>query len=117
MSHAVKIHSLSTIALLIGSNIFMTAAWYGHLKHRSYPILGAILVSWLIALPEYCLQVPANRFGYEHFTAFQLKIIQEAISLIVFCGFAYWYLGEPLKLNYLIAFLFLVCAVVAAFWK
>ncbi len=117
MLPAVKLHSLTTIALLFGSNLFMTAAWYGHLKHRSYPLIATILVSWLIALPEYCLQVPANRLGYEHFTGFQLKIIQEVISLIVFCGFAYLYLGEPLRMNYIVAFLFLVCAVAAAFWK
>lgn len=95
----------------------MTAAWYGHLKHRNHSLLIAILVSWLIALPEYCLQVPANRIGYGYLTGFQLKIIQEVISLIVFCGFAYWYLGEPLRLNYVVAFLFLVGAVVAAFWQ
>ena len=110
-------HPLSTIVLLFGSNIFMTVAWYGHLKHRDFSLGFAILVSWMIALPEYCLQVPANRYGYGHFTAFQLKVMQEAITLVVFTGFAYWYLGEALRWNYAIAFLFLVGAVVAAFWK
>lgn len=117
MQPVTKIPGIFTIVLLFGSNIFMTAAWYGHLKHRSYPLWGAILISWLIALPEYCLQVPANRFGYGSFTAFQLKIIQEVITLIVFCAFAYWYLDEPLKMNYIVAFLFLICAVAAAFWN
>jgi uncharacterized protein (DUF486 family) len=105
------------IVLLVGSNMFMTAAWYGHLKHREYPLWGAILISWLIALPEYCLQVPANRFGYGNFSAFQLKIIQEVITLVVFTAFAYWYLEEPFRWNYAVAFVFLVGAVAAAFWK
>lgn len=81
-----------TVVMLFAANMFMTFAWYGHLKHRDYSLWVAILVSWLIALPEYCLQVPANRFGYGTFTAFQLKIIQEAVTLVVFVGFAYWYL-------------------------
>jgi uncharacterized protein (DUF486 family) len=108
---------LFTIILLVASNLFMTTAWYGHLKHREYPLWMAILVSWLIALPEYALQVPANRFGYGRFTGFQLKIMQEAITLVVFAAFAYWYLGEPLKWNYALAFLLLVGAVAAAFWQ
>ena len=70
-----------TVALLLVSNVFMTFAWYGHLKHRSAPLVAAILVSWLIALGEYCFQVPANRIGYGQFTVYQLKIIQEAITL------------------------------------
>ena len=69
---------MSTVLLLIASNVFMTFAWYGHLKHRKAPLLAAILVSWLIALGEYCLQVPANRWGYERFSGYQLKIMQEA---------------------------------------
>src|SRR6266852_6837603 len=75
---------MPTILLLIVSNTFMTFAWYGHLKHRSAPIVEAILVSWLIALGEYCFQVPANRIGYGRFTGYQLKIIQECVTLLVF---------------------------------
>ena len=107
---------MATVLLLICSNVFMTFAWYGHLKHRSAPLIAAIFVSWFIALGEYCLQVPANRIGYGIFTAFQLKVIQEAITLVVFVVFARLYLGEALKWNYLVAFVFLVGAVVFAFW-
>jgi uncharacterized protein len=85
---------LFTVGLLILSNAFMTLAWYGHLKHKDKAILSVILVSWLIALPEYALQVPANRFGSAILTATQLKVIQEAISLSVFVLFAWWYFGE-----------------------
>jgi uncharacterized protein len=73
-----------TVLLLLISNTFMTVAWYGHLKHRSAPLLGAIVVSWLIAFGEYCFQVPANRLGYGQFSGYQLKIIQEVITLVVF---------------------------------
>lgn len=78
-----------TVLLLFVSNTFMTFAWYGHLKHRSAPLWKVVVVSWLIAFGEYCFQVPANRIGYGEFTAFQLKIIQECVTLIVFVGFAY----------------------------
>src|SRR5271170_1892654 len=88
---------MRTVLLLVVSNTFMTFAWYGHLKHRSAPLVSAILVSWLITLGEYCFQVPANRLGYGEFTGYQLKIIQEIITLVVFVIFAYAYLGEPLK--------------------
>lgn len=108
---------LFTVVLLFASNMFMTVAWYGHLKHREYSLGFAIFVSWMIALPEYALHVPANRYGYGNFTGFQLKIMQEAITLIVFTAFAYFYLGETIRWNYAIAFLFLIGAVVAAFWK
>jgi uncharacterized protein (DUF486 family) len=107
---------MRTVLLLIISNTFMTFAWYGHLKHRSAPLISAILVSWLIALGEYCFQVPANRLGYGEFTGYQLKIIQEAITLTVFVVFAYGYLGEPLRWNYAVSFLFLAGAVTFAFW-
>jgi len=107
---------VKTALLLTISNVFMTFAWYGHLKHRSAPLIAAIFVSWGIALGEYCLQVPANRIGYGQFTAFQLKVIQEAITLVVFVVFARLYLGEALKWNYLVAFVCLVGAVVFAFW-
>lgn len=83
-----------TVLLLILSNSFMTLAWYGHLKFRTAPLLVTILASWLIALPEYALQVPANRYGYGTFSAAQLKIIQEVISISVFVIFSYFYLDE-----------------------
>lgn len=85
-----------TIGLLIASNVFMTVAWYGHLKYKASPLLVVIAVSWLIALPEYILQVPANRVGHGHFSAAQLKTIQEVISLSVFALFSWLYLGEKL---------------------
>jgi uncharacterized protein (DUF486 family) len=97
--------------LLIASNTFMTMAWYGHLKFRDKPLLLVIAVSWLIALPEYALQVPANRWGYGLFTATQLKIIQEAISLGVFVVFAWLYLGEPPSWRTAVAMLLIVAAV------
>src|ERR1700756_1669201 len=80
--------SMKTILLLICSNIFMTIAWYGHLKYRNAPLFAVIVTSWLIAFFEYCFQVPANRIGYGEFTAYQLKIIQEVITLCVFVAFA-----------------------------
>lgn len=105
-----------TVVLLLISNVFMTFAWYGHLKHRSAPIVVAILLSWLIALGEYCFQVPANRIGYGQFTAYQLKIIQESITLLVFTVFAYLYLGEAMRWNHVASFGCLFAAVVFAFW-
>jgi len=105
-----------TILLLTISNVFMTIAWYGHLKYRGLPLVTVIAASWLIALPEYCFQVPANRFGYGNFTAFQLKIIQETITLVVFTIFAYFYLGESLRWNYAASFFCLVGAAAFAFW-
>lgn len=108
---------LRPIFLLVASNAFMTLAWYGHLKFRDVPMLTAILVSWGIAFGEYCLQVPANRLGYGQYTAYQLKLIQEAITLVVFVLFAYVYLGEPLRWNYALAFVFLMAAVGLVFWK
>lgn len=104
-----------TVLLLIASNIFMTFAWYGHLKYKEKPLGLMILVSWLIAFFEYCLQVPANRMGYGTFTGFQLKIIQEIITLCVFVAFAYLYLGEAFRWNYAVSFLFLMGAVYFAF--
>jgi uncharacterized protein len=108
--------TMTTILLLICSNIFMTIAWYGHLKYRQAPLLAAIVVSWLIAFAEYCFQVPANRIGYGHFTAFQLKVIQEVITLCVFVVFARVYLGEAMRWNHAVSFLFLVGSVTFAFW-
>jgi uncharacterized protein (DUF486 family) len=105
-----------TILLLTVSNIFMTLAWYGHLKFRGTPLWIVIAASWLIALPEYCFQVPANRLGYGQFTAFQLKIIQETITVVVFSVFAYFYLGEALRWNYIASFACLFGAVIFGFW-
>ena len=105
-----------TVILLIVSNVFMTFAWYGHLKYRSAPIVTVVLVSWMIALGEYCFQVPANRIGYGQFTGYQLKIIQESVTLMVFIIFAFFYLGESLRWNNLASFFCLFGAVVFAFW-
>lgn len=98
------------VVLLIVSNIFMTFAWYGHLKYRSAPLFAVILVSWAIAFFEYCFQVPANRIGSYQFSAVQLKTIQEIITLIVFCLFSYFYLQEPIRMNHLLAFGLIVIA-------
>lgn len=101
---------MTTIILLTLSNIFMTFAWYGHLKYRNSPIFLAIVVSWGIAFFEYCFQVPANRIGSYEFSTVQLKTIQEIITLIVFCFFSYFYLNEPVRTNQLIGFIFIVLA-------
>ncbi|HEX4330231.1 MAG TPA: DMT family protein [Burkholderiales bacterium] len=107
---------MTTVLLLLLSNVFMTFAWYGHLKYgHAWPLWQAILVSWGIALLEYCLAVPANRLGYGEFSGFQLKIIQEAVTLTVFIVFAVTFLKEKLAWNYLVAFFFLVVAAVFAF--
>lgn len=108
---------MTTIILLTISNIFMTIAWYGHLKYKSSPLWIAILVSWLIAFFEYCFQVPANRIGYGQFTGAQLKTIQEVITLIVFSVFSVVYLKEDLKWNYLVGFFFMIVAVFFVFKK
>jgi uncharacterized protein (DUF486 family) len=102
---------LRTVLLLVASNTFMTIAWYGHLKFRDRPLFLAIAASWLIALPEYALQVPANRWGYGAFSATQLKIVQEAISLGVFVVFAWLYLGEPPNWRTAVAGVLIVAAV------
>jgi uncharacterized protein len=102
--------TLPTILLLIGSNLFMTAAWYGHLRYRDEALWKVVLVSWGIAFFEYCLQVPANRIGYGTFNAAQLKTIQEIITLVVFAAFSTLYLGESLRWNHGVAFCFLVAA-------
>ena len=107
---------MSTVLLLTFSNIFMTFAWYGHLKYgHDWPLWKAILVSWGIALFEYCLAVPANRLGYREFSGFQLKIIQEVVTLTVFMFFAILFLKEKLAWNYLVAFAFLGGAAFFAF--
>lgn len=104
---------MKTVLLLVLSNVFMTVAWYGHLKFRGRPLVLVILVSWLIALPEYALQVPANRLGFGTFTAAQLKIIQEAISITVFLIFSAWYLKQTPRWNEWLAFALIFAAVLA----
>ncbi len=105
------------ILMLTISNVFMTFAWYGHLKFKSSALWIVILVSWGIAFFEYCFQVPANRIGHEVYNAVQLKTIQEVITLIVFSGFSIWYLKEEFRWNYLIGFIFIVLAVLFIFKK
>ena len=101
---------LLPVLLLIGSNVFMTMAWYGHLKFTDRPIWLVVFAAWGIAFFEYCLQVPANRMGHLVYTAPQLKGMQEVITLIVFAGFSVWYLGEPLKWNHIAGFVLIVIA-------
>ena len=96
-----------TIGLLIASNVFMTFAWYGHLRYKGAALFTVIMVSWLIALPEYALQVPANRWGHGRFSAAELKTIQEVITLSVFAVFSVFYLKEPLGWNHLLGFGFI----------
>jgi uncharacterized protein (DUF486 family) len=105
-----------TIVLLLASNVFMTFAWYGHLKYKQAVLWLAILVSWLIALLEYCFQVPANRIGSNAgLSGAQLKTIQEVVTLMVFSVFSVWYLGEPLKWNYVIGFALILGGAVMVF--
>lgn len=109
---------MRTVLLLICSNIFMTIAWYGHLKYENVPLWKVIIISWSIAFFEYCFQVPANRIGFvEGFNGFQLKVIQEIITLSVFSIFAILYLKEPLRWNYLVSFVFIIGAVYFMFKK
>ena len=96
--------------LLVGSSVFMTFAWYGHLKYRSAPLAWVILASWGIAFFEYTLQVPANRIGAAVYSAPQLKGMQEVITLVVFAGFSAWYLGQPLKWNHWAGFALIAVA-------
>lgn len=111
------IKQIIPIILLTVSNIFMTFAWYGHLKYKSSPLFVVVLISWLIAFVEYCFQVPANRIGHEFFSAAQLKTIQEVITLVVFSIFSVFYLKEEFKWNYLVGFVFIVIAVFFIFKK
>lgn len=103
---------MRTILLLCCSNIFMTIAWYGHLRFENVPLWKVVLVSWGIAFFEYCFQVPANRIGFvEGFNGYQLKMIQEVVTLTIFCVFAVLYLKEPLRWNYLASFACILGAV------
>lgn len=109
---------LKTILLLTASNVFMTFAWYGHLKFNDLPLWKVVLISWGIAFFEYCLMVPANRFGYVGgMTGFQLKLTQEVITLVVFAAFALLYLKEPFHWRYLVSFGLLIAAVYVMFKK
>ena len=108
---------METILLLTISNVFMTFAWYGHLKYKASPLWIAILASWGIAFAEYCFQVPANRIGYGRFNGAQLKTIQEVITLLVFVVFSVLYLKEELRWNYLAGFGCIVAAVFFVFHK
>ena len=107
---------MKTIALLFCSNTFMTFAWYWHLKFTNVALWKVILLSWCLALVEYCFAVPANRYGFEKgWNGFQLKIVQEIVTLIVFTVFAVFYLKEPLQWKYAVSFLFIIGAVYFAF--
>ncbi|SRR5690606_995545 len=108
---------MTTIVLLTISNIFMTIAWYGHLKYKNSPLWRVILISWGIAFFEYIFQVPANRFGHGQFNAAQLKTIQEVITLIVFAVFSVLYLKEEFKWNYAVGFVLIIAAVFFIFKK
>jgi uncharacterized protein len=110
---------MRTIGLLLISNIFMTFAWYGHLQYKNVTMWKVILISWLIAFVEYCFMVPANRIGHSHFNVWELKTIQEVISLVVFIGFATIFLKEGIKWNYLVGFGLIILAVFVIFydWK
>jgi uncharacterized protein len=111
---------LVTLVLLTISNIFMTFAWYGHLRYKQTALWLAVLVSWLIAFIEYCFQVPANRLGSNAgINTAQLKTIQEVITLSVFCIFSVYYLREPLKWNYLLGYLLIACGALFIFapWR
>jgi len=99
--------ALLPILLLIGSNVFMTAAWYGHLRFKEAPLFWVILVAWLIAFVEYCMAVPANRWGSAVYSTAQLKTIQEIVTLVIFAGFSVLYLKEPFTWNYALGFAFI----------
>ncbi|WAC61674.1 DMT family protein [Pseudoxanthomonas sp. SL93] len=108
---------LLPLLLLLASNVFMTFAWYGHLKYKTAPLWIAILASWGIAFFEYSLMVPANRLGSSVYSVVQLKTIQEVLTLLVFAGFSTWYLGQPLKWNHYAAFALIVGAAFLMFYE
>jgi uncharacterized protein (DUF486 family) len=105
------------ILLLIGSNLFMTLAWYGHLRFKETPLIGVILVSWMIAFVEYCMAVPANRWGSAVYTTAELKTMQEVITLVVFAGFSVVYLKEPLGWNHAVGFSLIAAGAFVVFQK
>jgi uncharacterized protein (DUF486 family) len=106
---------MKTIVLLIVSNIFMTIAWYGHLKFKEKPLVWVILISWAVALFEYIFQVPANRIGSQTFSLMQLKVMQECITLVVFTVIAYFLFGQTLRWNNLVSYAFITGAVYFSF--
>ena len=106
---------MRTVLLLLASNVFMTFAWYGHLKFREVALWKVVLISWGIAFFEYCLMVPANRIGYGTYTGVQLKTIQEVLTFVVFIFFSVFYLREPMRWNYLLGFALMVLAVYVIF--
>jgi uncharacterized protein (DUF486 family) len=106
-----------TVGLLILSNVFMTFAWYGHLKFKETHIVIVILICWGIAFFEYCLQVPANRIGHGYFTGVQLKTIQEVITLSVFAIFSIFYLNEPITIRHIIGFSLIALGAFFIFYK
>jgi hypothetical protein len=105
------------VVLLLGSNLFMTLAWYGHLRFKETPLFGVILASWAIAFIEYCLAVPANRYGSAVYSAAQLKTMQEVITLVVFAMFSVTYLKEPLGWNHAVGFALIVAGAFVVFQK
>lgn len=106
---------LTPILLLLASNVFMTFAWYGHLRFKQSALWTVILISWGIAFFEYCLQVPANRWGHAVYTAAQLKTIQEVLSLSVFVAFSVAYLGEPIRWQHLAGFVLIIAGAALVF--
>jgi uncharacterized protein (DUF486 family) len=115
---AASLHAkLLPILLLAGSNLFMTFAWYGHLRFKQVPLATVILASWGIAFVEYCLAVPANRYGYGIYSAAQLKTIQEVITLLVFAVFSVLYLKEPFGWNYAVGFLLIAAGAFFVFHR
>jgi uncharacterized protein (DUF486 family) len=108
---------MKTVILLTMSNVFMTFAWYGHLKFKQTALYKVILISWLIAFVEYCFQVPANRIGHREFSAAELKTIQEVITLAIFSVFSIFYLKEDLKWNTIAGFLMIAGACILIFKK
>lgn len=111
------IYMWKPIILLCASNLFMTVAWYGHLKFKSHAVWAVVLVSWGIAFFEYCLLVPANRIGSNYFSVTELKVMQEVITLLVFAIFSAWYFKESFRWNHLVGFLCLAAAVFFVFKK
>jgi uncharacterized protein (DUF486 family) len=109
--------AVAPILLLLASNVFMTFAWYGHLKYKSSALMLAVVVSWGIAFFEYCLAVPANRWGSAVYTTAQLKTIQEVITLVVFAGFSVFYLKEAFSWNYVVGFAFIAVGAFFVFYK
>jgi uncharacterized protein (DUF486 family) len=109
--------ALSPILLLAISNVFMTFAWYGHLKYKASPLIIVILASWGIALIEYCFAVPANRIGHAVYSAAELKTIQEIITLLVFAAFSVLYLGEKISWNHLVGFALIAAGAYFVFLK